>query len=50
MGRGVRLSIYKDKNMTVEELNDWLMANYNLKEKCDGYSSYYRGYRRQDET
>ena len=45
MGRGVRLSVYKDKNMTVEELNGWLMANYNLKEKRDGYSSYSRGYK-----
>ena len=31
--------------MTVEELNSWLMANYNLIEKRDGYSAYSRGHR-----
>lgn len=31
--------------MTVEELNGWLMANYNLIEKRDGYNAYSRGHR-----
>lgn len=31
--------------MTIEELNGWLMANYNLIEKRDGYNAYSRGHR-----
>lgn len=31
--------------MTVEELNGWLMANYNLIEKREGYNAYTRGHR-----